>query len=1575
MQKVASFKIKGMQRDLSVSAFNPEYAYENKNIRIMPTDENTLLSIINEKGTDIRYINGIGYSITGTPIGQAVIDNELIVFSTDDTKDRIYKLWFKGDALNGTKLFEGNLNFKTTNPIETIVSYENFNVKKVYWTDGLSQIRVINVAATKRWNDTSFNFIRTLNLQEEVTIERNAISQNNFAPGVIQYAFTYYDKYGQESNIFYTSPLQYISYNDRGASPEDKVGNSFSIYVSNINKEFDYLRIYSIHRTSLNSTPSVKRIRDIPTSQLETKNIVVKNTVYSFNTKGTINADNPVIVNGGANDSLFNRQFQKETESNSIDVFIWTLNTGDRFLDFKDAAGNSHHVEVSQSNSNKVIRKVGMSGISSFPSTIYISCDNKEFEVSTTKKFTGAIITDDGTSGENIDPIELLYVGGDPISAETIQQKDNTLFYGNIKLLREDISASVTSSIKRILNEGLRFKYFNDRYITLEPPKGYYPYKNQLETGESNKIFKYLETYRLGVQFQHETGKWSEPVFLKDLKNTLKPIGSYNTKRVSFAYPHSYINPSNKTIQNELATKGYIRVRPIIVYPTLNDRNVICQGVLCPTVFNVQNRANNSPFAQSSWFSRPNAPFQVAGDDKNNWTPFNKSIGEGGAYFSKAGVLSNGPTNADDNYPHSVDKGTWSEFRHYHVLPNNCKRNAEIQCISDKRVSSYPYIIKKSKETIDNTDINKWVSFNREDYYVDQSIVTLHSPDIEFDDNVSNVNPTNIKLRIVGAVPITASASDVDVQSSTATMNVSESEIQDMPLGFNKFTEGSQNGFGSTGTSRFAYKGLNSEFLWADGIYGYSGLGRSWFLVYPWHRNGSLNNQGYGQDGSRISMLSKKRMSNLKYSYNNYYLSPTGNSSKETNVYPFYVEGNNSLTGISGVKFFKTDSEDLIKIPAPKNSDLPNIVYYGNVDQMILPSTGKYTTVQESDGVNVELNKGGGYPICIGMGTKNQDYSDITTVRPSELGKNYVISYTRGIDPIRMRYKSTSHAVIALNYTLVDSIINTLPLTYLGNSSNDVLNASTPNLSNNTNYIKKYFWGTESQKTRSPIFTLNISDLPEKKGIGYGWLWLGELYRDDADIVNRFGGISQEAIMNNQWIPCGDAVSLKNEDGSWKNYDLNIIWEIGDTYYQRYDHLKTYPYSFDDQNQITEIISFMCETKVNIDGRYDRNRGQISNLAISPINFNLLNPVYSQQNNFFNYRTIDSSKKLYDYKNTIGWSKTKSFGEDIDTWTNVTLASTLDLDGNKGSINSIKRLNNDLIVFQDYGISQILYNENMQISTTAGVPIEIANSGKVTGKRYLTNTIGCPNKWSICETPNGLYFIDDITKGIYLFNGQLNNISDKFGFHSWINKVSNGVNVWNPVDFKGFVTYYDKVNGDVFFINKEECLAFSEPLGQFTSFYSYEDTPYFANIEDKGIWIKEGTIWLHNEGDYNTFFGSYKPFYTTVIANPDMQQDKIFNNIEFRADSWDSSGNLLNTTFDTLNTWNEYQKGKADLVNTPNKPSTLKRKFRIWRANIPRDKTNKRDRMRNPWLYLKLSMEKQNTNKTILHDIMVDYFE
>lgn len=46
----------------------------------------------------------------------------------------------------------------------------------------------------------------------------------------------------------------------------------------------------------------------------------------------------------------------------------------------------------------------------------------------------------------------------------------------------------------------------------------------------------------------------------------------------------------------------------MVVFPTQTDRTCICQGILCPTVFNVSDRISNSPYVQSSWFFRPNAP-------------------------------------------------------------------------------------------------------------------------------------------------------------------------------------------------------------------------------------------------------------------------------------------------------------------------------------------------------------------------------------------------------------------------------------------------------------------------------------------------------------------------------------------------------------------------------------------------------------------------------------------------------------------------------------------------------------------------------------------------------------------------------------------------------------------------------------------------------------------------------------------------------------------------------------------------------------------------------------------------------
>lgn len=1438
---------KGMQRDLSVSKFNPEYAFDAQNIRITARDNNTLLTVTNERGNkDIPMLSPSGDTmvVDGTLIGHNVLNHYVTLF-TKGTNDNIYRLENKGTYFETILLFSGNLNFSTDYPIENIGVYENDNIQKVYWIDGLNQSRVINIVATDsvraKWDNDSFNFVQDLSLKETVTVTRNDLASGSFSSGVIQYAFTYYNKYGQESNIFYTSPLEYISFASRGASPEEKVSNSFTLTIENADTRFDYVRVYSIHRASIDATPNVLNVVDIPIN----------------------------------------------------------------------------------------------------PST---------------GSTTTLTYVDNGTTGTSVDPTELLYVGGEDVVFGTMAQKDNTLFLGNANIQRKLVGTDIINKIKG------GYVNFGPKYVgNYTQTSGFYPYKNSLYLGSKIKSFKYLEWYRFGVQFQHKSGKWSEPVWINDSYNSqYKPSltsGSLSLIQAQYSLPADVI---------QLAiNQGFTRVRGVVVYPTLTDREVIAQGILCPTVYNVGDRFSNSPFAQASWFSRPNLAFDID-HNQSNWTGF----GDWSDYAnSKAAVIRNSNVNLTVNpgTPQEktilidiVNKGAWAEFRHNKPIPNNWERGSEIQCLAN--VPSSPYVSQSG------SDLNSWSANHAEYFFIDQSILTLHSPDIEFDDGVQNLDSSGLKMRIVGVVPMTGNASDIDIQTSTPANDTAK-------MGFYKEFVGVEN------NSYHGLKNLVSGAYWFDKMtdmesvdddHGYTEA----FMVYAWHRNGSLNNQGPVTEGTRTAMLDKKKISNMKFSSFSYFLS---------SPWLAYVENDNNHTGITGVGIFNSNEQSLVRIPSPANSGLGDLNYYGNIDKVLAATRvdDEYTvTMNFQDGQRTEtLNRKDGYPIVVtGVNTA------ATYAHQLFVGGSFPIQFVKrsdgkqltkvpnGTDAVRIKYKSTPHAVFALNWTK-DGKQVVLPTNSETNYTDSW--SVNPVVQNPDN--THFFWNPTAKRitdTTSTIkdntyqdvisgYTSNFYDN------NYSYLFLAELYNDN--VQNRFGGQTEEAFENNHWLPAGEPFSLLDADGNPVPY-LYVYYTEGDTFFQRYDCMKVYPSTLEDQNSVNEIVSFMCETRVNIEGRYDRNRGQISNLTMTPTNFNMMNPVYNQANNFFNYRAINHDKfNLNYFPNTITWTKEKQLGSIIDTWTNITMASTLDLDGDKGEVVSLNTFKNEIFAFQRMGLSNILFNSRVQIPTSDGMPIEITNGLKVSGKRYISNTIGCANKWSIAESPSGLYFIDNETNSLYLFNGEITSLSDKLGFRQWINTHNVHVN-WEPVGYNNYRSFYDKNNNDVYFTYKDHCLCYSELINQFTSFMSYEGVPAMFNISSDFYAFKNGKMWEQFAGDYNMFFGEYKPFSITFVANAEEPNDKIFNTVEFRADSWDGDNLISNKTFDTLDVWNEYQHGTTALTNMLGHPSPLKKKFRIWRANIPRAIANNRDRIRNTWAYIKLGMNTPNTYRTEFHDAIIHYF-
>lgn len=392
------------------------------------------------------------------------------------------------------------------------------------------------------------------------------------------------------------------------------------------------------------------------------------------------------------------------------------------------------------------------------------------------------------------------------------------------------------------------------------------------------------------------------------------------------------------------------------------------------------------------------------------------------------------------------------------------------------------------------------------------------------------------------------------------------------------------------------------------------------WLVSPWQRQGSLIND-FRYEGNTYSNLKSNKLGNLRTSYSTYFtLGLT-----ESWIPP---------AGISNVEI--VDSNEVTATSIVRNDE--SLLYYGNVDKVIPP--GSKTEGVGSD-IGVVTNS------YENIKTINQLYnseSENTTfvdhVTISVLGTISLKDSERYTNsPVSIKYKSGKHAVFALNKQNGNRVI-------------------IPN--SNTNH--------DHTKDSSAIFSTFST--------GYSGLWLVELTQT-IDEDNRFGGKTEEALLNNRWIVSGDPIDI-NDSG-------RIEFLQGDTYLQRYDCLKTYPFTLEDMNTVVEMVSFYCETHINIDGRYDRNRGNVTNLAITPSIFNLYNPIYSQSNNYFTYQYLNEISSLNDFPNSITWTEEKILGNEVDNWTKINVATTLDLDGDKGEVTSLNTYNNEIFCFQRRG--------------------------------------------------------------------------------------------------------------------------------------------------------------------------------------------------------------------------------------------------------------------------------------------------
>ena len=269
----------GMNRDLSVSKAGKSSVFENRNIRVESRENDTLLSITNERGT--KEVKDLTFE--GSLIGWNVLNQYLILFTAETVIEdeeevnvsRIYRVKYDDTNFTYTLIFEGDLGFSPDHPIESIVDYETEDIQKIYWLDGIHVLRFLifsdkyltdhlvktlppqeldrnNKPSFSFANDTTwFDSTRPSLIIPKCNITKDNTSGNARPNGTVQYFLTYYNNHGQQTSIIYSSPLLYLSPSDRGGAADETNNNTVTLKFSGLDKSFESVRLYMIQRTSV----------------------------------------------------------------------------------------------------------------------------------------------------------------------------------------------------------------------------------------------------------------------------------------------------------------------------------------------------------------------------------------------------------------------------------------------------------------------------------------------------------------------------------------------------------------------------------------------------------------------------------------------------------------------------------------------------------------------------------------------------------------------------------------------------------------------------------------------------------------------------------------------------------------------------------------------------------------------------------------------------------------------------------------------------------------------------------------------------------------------------------------------------------------------------------------------------------------------------------------------------------------------------------------------------------------------------------------------------------------------------
>ena len=311
---------RGMSKDLASDLQSDKY-FDAKNIRILATDQKSSFAVTNESGNDLVFsiptpifdfdnaritytvgnnVKHLKYSTvsnviprceleetyvdtTSSPVSktsgtQVIIgtkelrDSALIITTDDNGWDCFWELTNLNDGELGLDLlYMADIGLSKNNLVQILFNYENSVIQKIYFADGVHQLRFLNLKQSIENGDrenlidlspSSIDTVSTFTLSQSII--NSVIAGGTHTSGMVQYTYGLYILNGAQTTIAPLSELVSIDKGDGlgGGEVNEILGKSVQVSIPNIDAKFTNIVLYSVKYTSLNQVPEIKIVAD-----------------------------------------------------------------------------------------------------------------------------------------------------------------------------------------------------------------------------------------------------------------------------------------------------------------------------------------------------------------------------------------------------------------------------------------------------------------------------------------------------------------------------------------------------------------------------------------------------------------------------------------------------------------------------------------------------------------------------------------------------------------------------------------------------------------------------------------------------------------------------------------------------------------------------------------------------------------------------------------------------------------------------------------------------------------------------------------------------------------------------------------------------------------------------------------------------------------------------------------------------------------------------------------------------------------------------------------------------------------